>query len=277
MNRKILFYAALTYLGVLLILTGVFGDSEKASLQNIEAMLSVPSAEHWFGTDSLGRDVFRRVFSGARVSLIVGLVCATLATMIGFLYGACSGWGPSLLDRLMMRALDILMAIPNFILISVLVLSFQTFLNTELFWSGAILSLCLGISLTHWMSLARVTRGMVLEYRRQPFVEAAVALGGHSAHIMWRHILPNMLSTLLVMWALLIPSSIIYESFMSFIGLGIQPPDTSWGILVREGWRSLSSFPHLILFPSLVLFLTVWSFHVILDHFRKMNSRDLQL
>lgn len=277
MNRKILFFCALVYLLGLLMMTLFFGGSDKAYTQNVDAMLMAPSAQHWFGTDSLGRDVFSRVFLGARVSLIVGLVCASLATVMGFIYGACSGWGPVYLDRFLMRLLDIVMAIPSFILISVLVLSFQSLITTEDSFWGAMVSLCLGISLTHWMTLARVTRGMVLELKQRPFVEAAVALGGNGVHILGRHILPNMLSTLLVMWALLIPSAMIYESFMSFIGLGIQPPATSWGILVKDGWKSLSSFPHLILFPSLVLFLTVWSFHVILDFFRKTNSRELQL
>ncbi|MNT60894.1 Oligopeptide transport system permease protein OppC [compost metagenome] len=128
--------------------------------------------------------------------------------------------------------------------------------------------MCLAISATHWMTMARVTRGMVLEIKRKPFIEAAIALGANPQHIIVKHILPNMLSTLLVLMALQVPSAIIYESFMSFIGLGTQPPDTSWGILVKEGWSSLSSYPHLILFPSLVLFLTVWSFHALIDHIR---------
>jgi oligopeptide transport system permease protein len=129
----------------------------------------------------------------------------------------------------------------------------------------SLIGLCLGISATHWMNLARVTRGKVLEIKRKPFVEAAISLGGSQTHILYRHILPNMMGTLMILVAMQIPNNILYESFMSFIGLGIQPPHTSWGILVREGWKTLTSFPHLILFPSLVLFLTVWSFQIILD------------
>lgn len=277
MIRRYLFWTAVTYLVVLLGFTLFFGFFDRGNEQNVEAMLSSPNSQYLFGTDSLGRDVFARVFSGAKVSLVVGLVCASLATVLGFIYGAFSGWGPKNVDRVMMRLLDIVMSVPSFILISVLVLSFQSLLASEDSFSGAMISLCLGISLTHWMNLARVTRGMVLELRSRPYVEAAVALGGSRLHIMWKHILPNMQQTLLVMWALLIPSAIIYESFMSFVGLGIQPPAASWGILVREGWRGLSSFPHLILFPSLILFLTVWSFHVILDYYRKTDERDFQL
>ncbi|WP_413943031.1 ABC transporter permease [Bdellovibrio sp. HCB-162] len=233
--------------------------------QNVESILVGAGREHWFGTDSLGRDVFSRVLLGARISLLVGLVCSVLSFVFGFTYGALAGWFEGVTDRVLMRLCDILMALPSFILVSILCLTMQLMLPIEDLYYKALLSLCLGISATHWMSLARVTRGMVLEIKRKPYVEAALALGGTSTHIMLRHILPNMLGTLLILMAMQIPTNILYESFMSFIGLGIHPPYTSWGILVREGWKTLSSFPHLILFPSLVLFLTVWSFHILLD------------
>ncbi|WP_415062956.1 ABC transporter permease [Bdellovibrio sp.] len=234
--------------------------------QNVESILMPPGKEHWFGTDSLGRDIFTRVLLGGRISLFVGLLCSILSFLFGFTYGALAGWFEGVTDRVLMRLCDILMAIPSFILVSILCMSLQLVLPFEDVFTKALVSLCFGISATHWMSLARVTRGMVLEIRRKPFVEAAVALGGTRVHIMLRHILPNMLGTLLILMAMQIPTNILYESFMSFVGLGIHPPYTSWGILVREGWKTLSSFPHLILFPSLILFLTVWSFHIVLDH-----------
>ncbi|MBV2169713.1 MAG: ABC transporter permease [Bdellovibrio sp.] len=234
--------------------------------QNVESILMPPGKEHWFGADSLGRDIFTRVLLGGRISLSVGLLCSILSFLFGFTYGALAGWFEGVTDRVLMRLCDILMAIPSFILVSILCMSLQLVLPFEDVFTKALVSLCFGISATHWMSLARVTRGMVLEIRRKPFVEAAVALGGTRVHIMLRHILPNMLGTLLILMAMQIPTNILYESFMSFVGLGIHPPYTSWGILVREGWKTLSSFPHLILFPSLILFLTVWSFHIVLDH-----------
>lgn len=255
----------LSLLGLLILFAPLLGIGTGLE-QDVENILVSANKDHWFGTDSLGRDVFSRVVLGGRISLLVGLLCSFLSFLIGFTYGAIAGWFEGIVDRVLMRFCDILMAIPSFILVSILCMTLQIVLPIEDNFTKALLSLCVGISATHWMGLARVTRGMVLEIRRKPFVEAATALGGTRLHIMLRHILPNMFGTLLLLIAMQIPTNILYESFMSFVGLGIHPPYTSWGILVKEGWKTLSSFPHLILFPSMVLFLTVWSFHIILDH-----------
>lgn len=269
--KKFFFYFSVLFLALLFFITifysvlGFGGGLE----QNVENILVSPGKSQWFGTDSLGRDLFSRVLLGGRVSLTVGILCSLLSLAFGFCYGALAGWYEGLVDGILMRLCDILMAIPSFILVSVLCLSMQLLLPIEDTHFKALFSLCLGISSTHWMSMARVTRGMVLELKRKPFIEAAIALGGTRTHIMLRHILPNMFGTLLILVAMQIPTNILYESFMSFIGLGIHPPYTSWGILVREGWKTLSSFPHLILFPSLILFLTVWSFHIVLDSFKE--------
>ena len=261
--------SAFLILLALLLVAGPWLGFPSAYDQNVDAMLASPSAQHWFGTDSLGRDVFARVLLGGRTSLLVGVLCSLLALLFGFLYGAVAGWSEGWTDRVLMRFCDILMALPSFILVSIFCFSLQLLLPGHDAHLKALVSLCVGISATHWMGLARVTRGMVMEIKKRPFVEAAHALGGTQMHIILRHILPNMMGTLLVLVALQVPANILYESFMSFIGLGIQPPDTSWGILVREGWKTLSSFPHMVLFPSLVLFLTVWSLHIVLDRFKE--------
>lgn len=265
--KKVFLIFAVFYLAVIfiLILAFPFLGLGTGLEQNIDSILLGPSATHWFGTDTLGRDLFARVLLGGRISLLVGLLCSLLSFVFGFSFGALAGHFEGWVDRVLMRLCDILMAIPSFILVSILCLSMQLLLPFEDTFVRSLFSLVVGISATHWMGMARVTRGMVLEIKRKPFIEAAIALGGSHLHIMLRHILPNMLGTLMILMAMQIPTNILYESFMSFVGLGIQPPDTSWGILVREGWKTLSSFPHLILFPSLILFLTVWSFHILLD------------
>jgi oligopeptide transport system permease protein len=268
--KKLMLAFALTVLVVELLSVFLFSFflSTSGIEQNVEAILLPPSSSHWFGTDSLGRDLFARVLMGGRVSLVVGLVCSMLTFMMGFVYGAIAGGFEGWVDRVLMRLCDILLSIPSFILVAVLCLSVQVMLPFESSYWISFVSLCVGISATHWMSIARVTRGMVMEIKRRPFVEAAIAIGGSPSHILIRHIAPNMLSTLLVIVAMQIPTNILYESFMSFIGLGMQPPYTSWGLLVKEGWNTLSSFPHLLLYPSAVLFVTVWSFHVVIDNLK---------
>lgn len=265
--KKIFLSVAVLYLAVLFLLIVFFPLLELGSglEQNVDDILRGPTAKHWFGTDTLGRDLFARVLLGGRVSLLVGLLCSLLSFGFGFSFGALAGHFEGWVDRVLMRLCDILMAIPSFILVSILCLSLQLLLPFEEAYLRSLVSLVIGISATHWMGMARVTRGMILEIKRKAFIEAAISLGGSQMHILLRHILPNMLGTLMILTAMQIPTNILYESFMSFVGLGIQPPDTSWGILVREGWKTLSSFPHLILFPSMILFLTVWSFHIVLD------------
>lgn len=263
--KRFLSALSVIYLAALLVgIISVFflGDSWGLE-QNIESILLPPSTQHWFGTDSLGRDLFARVLIGGRISLFVGVFCALLSCSIGFFYGAIAGWFEGNVDRFLMRFCDILMALPSFVLVSILCLMSQLLLPIQDSEWRAILSLCIGISATHWMSTARITRGMVMDLRRRPFIEAAIALGGTRTHIILRHILPNMAGTLMILIAMQIPANMMYESFMSFVGLGVHPPQTSWGILVKEGWKTLSSFPHLILCPSLILFLTIWTLHLV--------------
>lgn len=267
--KKILFLFAIVFLSALLLGTFVFSwfFSTQALSQNVENILSSPSAAHWMGTDALGRDLALRLLVGGRISLAVSFLTAGLTLILGFVYGFTAGWRSGQTDRILMRINDMMMAIPSFVIVAVLCLFFQMALPFEAA-TKSVVSLVISISLTHWMVIARVTRGMVLEIRGKPFIEAAVAIGASPSQILWRHIFPNLRNTLMVLLALQIPSTILYESFMSFIGLGIQPPYASWGILIREGWKTLSSFPHLTLFPAGILFCTVWSIHIIADRYR---------
>jgi oligopeptide transport system permease protein len=180
---------------------------------------------HYFGTDELGRDLFARTVQGTQVSMMVGIVGALIAVVIGTLYGAIAGYVGGRVDGVMMRTVDVLMAIPYmFVLILMLVL-----------FGRSLFMLFIGIGLLSWLEMARVVRGQTLSLRNREFVEAAVATGVRPLRIILRHIIPNLLGVVVVMATLLVPSMILYESFISFLGLGVQEPDTSLGALISAG------------------------------------------
>ncbi|GIL16992.1 MAG: hypothetical protein BroJett040_07430 [Oligoflexia bacterium] len=229
--------------------------------------LQGPSMEHWFGTDSLGRDLFLRTFYGARISLLLGCLSSLCALLIGLCYGSFAAWKGSWYDQIMMRSLEIFQSLPQMITIGLLVL----FLGAKVKSSEGILmifKLTMAISFGSWMLFAKLSRNLTLREKALPYVEAARAMGASSRRIFFRHILPNISTSLLVMMGMQIPNFLLFESILSFIGLGIQPPQSSWGILLQEGWKTLSVYPHLILFPAAILFLTVFSLNFVFDHFR---------
>lgn len=264
--KRVLRRGAQVYLLALaaLLLLGLFWQ-QRGLEQNVSEILAGGSARHWLGTDALGRDLFHRLLQGGQISLSIALVTTFLAFLLGVGYGALAGWCEGPVDRTMMRLLDIFMSVPSFVTVSILCLGLQFILPWPDGFLKSFCTLILAISFTHWMGLARVTRGLVMETKRKPFVEAARGLGARPERIFYAHIFPNIRGRLLALAALQIPTHIMYESYMSFIGLGMQPPWTSWGLLLQEGWKTLAAFPHLMLYPSLILFLTVWSLNLVLD------------
>ena len=191
------------------------------------ATLGMPSIEtgHYFGTDDLGRDIYSRVIQGTQISLMVGIVGATIAVVVGTLYGATSGYIGGRTDQIMMRIVDILMAIPfMFVLILLLVV-----------FGRSIIMLFVGIGLLSWLDMSRIVRGQTLNLKNKEFIEAAQATGVSDYKIIIRHIVPNLLGIVAVYATLLVPGIIIAESFISFLGLGVQEPKTSWGALISEG------------------------------------------
>lgn len=222
------------------------------------AMHAAPSAEHWFGTDSLGRDLLVRTFIGGRISMMVGVMGALVAVLIGTLYGAASGFIGGRTDRVMMRILEILYAIPFMFLVIVLV----TFFGRD------IILIFVAIGAIAWLDMARIVRGQTLSLRGKEFIEAAHVCGVSQWRIITRHIVPNVLGIVAVYSTLLIPSMILTESFLSFLGLGVQEPMTSWGALLQEGAQTMEIAIWQLAFPALFMIVTLFCFNYVGDGLR---------
>ncbi|MFB3121309.1 MAG: ABC transporter permease [Candidatus Binatia bacterium] len=218
-------------------------------------ILENPSLDHWMGTDGLGRDLFTRVLYGARVSLAVGIGTTLLALVIGTIVGLISGYARPLLDNLLMRIVDIFYGLPDLLV----------FILLSLILGRNIVGLLISLGLVTWVRFARLIRGEVLQAREFVYVEGARAVGASHPRILLRHILPNIMGPIIVTLTFMIPAIILAESTLSFIGLGINDPysnwGTSWGTLAQDGWRAMRTYPHVIFFPGLAIFLTILSFN----------------
>lgn len=226
--------------------------------QNLAMGATPPSAQHWLGTDVLGRDQLTRVMYGSRISLMVGFIATTVALLIGVLWGAIAGFVGGRVDTVMMRIVDVLYALPFTIFIILL---------TVIFGSSMLL-LFLAIGAVEWLTMARIVRGQVLTIKRQEFIEAAVSMGFSPWQIIRRHLIPNVLGPVIVYTTLTIPSVILLESFLSFLGLGIQPPQSSWGSLISNGVDTMEEYPWLLLFPGITLSVTLFSLNFLGDGLR---------
>ncbi|MGK5086694.1 ABC transporter permease [Bdellovibrionota bacterium FG-2] len=233
--------------------------------QDIMARLETPSLHHWMGTDSLGRDLLSRLIYGAQMSLAVGGGTALFALVLGTAVGTFAGYKGGKIDSLLMRVVDLFYIFPALLL---------AILLTLLLGRG-FLGIFLALGMTAWVTQARLVRGQVLQAREMPYVEAARALGVPTQRIILKHILPNLWGPIIVSLSVQIPANIMAESFLSFIGLGLQPPLSSWGTLANEGFRAMHSFPHLMIFPSIVLFITMLAFNSLGDILRDhLDPRD---
>lgn len=226
--------------------------------QNLELGASAPSAQHWLGTDILGRDQLTRIMYGSRISLMVGFIATAVALTIGVLWGAIAGFVGGRTDAFMMRIVDALYALPFTIFIILLTVVF----------GSSMLLLFLAIGAVEWLTMARIVRGQVLTIKQQEFVEAAVSIGLSPWRIISRHLIPNVLGPVIVYTTLTIPSVILLESFLSFLGLGIQPPASSWGSLISNGVETMEEYSWLLFFPGLVLTITLFSLNFLGDGLR---------
>ncbi|MGL4742313.1 MAG: ABC transporter permease [Sarcina sp.] len=241
----------------------IAGDAYK--VQNIYETNMGISAKHWFGTDGLGRDIFSRIWIGGRVSLLIAFVGTLIECVVGTLYGGISGYFGGRVDSIMMRIVEVLNSIPY--LIVVILISVRL--------GNGIVPLIIALVLTGWTGIARMVRGEVMKLKNSEYVMASKALGASSFRIILKHMIPNTIGIIIVYITFDIPSYIFAEAFLSFIGLGIQPPQTSWGAMASAGQQAMMFYPTQMIFPALAIAITMLSFNLLGDGLR--NALDPKL
>lgn len=218
--------------------------------QNLALANEAPSSDHWFGTDTLGRDIYVRVVYGARISLAVGFVAAAINLVIGVVYGSIAGYMGGKVDRLMMGLVDILYGIPLLLYVILLMVVL----------SPGLTSIFLALGIAYWLTMARIVRSQIMALKNEEYVLAARAMGVSKWSILFRHMLPNCLGPIVITMTLAIPEAIFTEAFLSFIGLGVSAPMASWGVLAAEGINSMRSYPFQLIAPALAIGITMLGF-----------------
>lgn len=226
--------------------------------QNLDLGAAPPSGAHWLGTDVLGRDLLTRVMYGGRISLLVGFLATAVSIVIGVFWGAISGFSGERVDSFMMRTVDILYALPFIIFVILLMVVF----------GRNLLLLFLAIGAVEWLTMARIVRGQAVNLKQQEFIEAATAIGLSKWRILTAHIIPNTLGPVIVYATLTVPNVMLLEAFLSFLGLGIQPPESSWGLLISYGAETMEEYPRLLIIPGLMLSVTLFSLNFLGDGLR---------
>ncbi len=246
---------------LLLTLASLLGPlllTQSYETQDLQLGAIPPSAQHWLGTDTLGRDLLVRLLYGGRVSIAVGLCATAVALTIGVLYGTVAGFVGGKVDAVMMRIVDIIFALPFTVFVILLMV----------FFGRQFVLLFAAIGAVQWLTMARIVRGQVRSLREMEFIEAAEALGLSTPRIIFRHMIPNALGPIIVYATLTVPSVMLLEAFLSFLGLGVQPPMSSWGVMIKEGAENMEEFTWMLLFPGAALALTLFSLNFLGDGLR---------
>lgn len=257
-NRMAIFGLVMTLLLAGVSVVGPWLSPYGYEEQNLALGATPPGAGHWLGTDPLGRDLLTRMLYGGRISLSVGLLATAVSLCIGVLYGAIAGYVGGRLDALMMRVVELIYAIPFTVFVILLMVLF----------GRQFILLFVAIGAVEWLTMARIVRAQVMAVKRQEFIEAAHALGLRRRRILVRHLIPNALGPILVYATLTVPMVMLLEAFLSFLGLGVPPPMSSWGVLIKEGAETMREYPWLLLFPGGAFALTLFSLNFLGDGLR---------
>ncbi|MFC3419531.1 ABC transporter permease [Salinicoccus hispanicus] len=244
----------------IIILGAIFGPmiSEFTYRQQNGDYNTSPNGTYWFGTDDLGRDIFTRVWVGARISIFIGFAAAIIDLIVGVAWGSIAGLKGGRTDEIMMRIADILTAIPYLLVVIILLVVMQP----------GLIPMIIALSLTGWVNMARITRSEILKLKNQEYVLAARTLGAKNMHLIRKHLLPNALGAILVTMTLTIPNAIFTEAFLSYLGLGVPAPLASWGTMANDGYPALTNAPWRLFFPALLISLTIFAFNAIGDGLR---------
>ena len=254
-NKLALLGLVLLVLVVVLLFAGPTISGQDYQFIDASQKNQLPSAEHWFGTDDMGRDLFTRVCVGGRISIYIGLCCTLVMFVIGALVGAIAGLKGGIVDDLIMRVCEFIGNLPYLIIVVIL----------SMVMGRSLFSLVFAMSLTAWVGTARMVRGQILQIKGMDYVQASRALGADTGRIIIKHLLPNTLGIIMVDITMSVPGFIFSEAFLSYIGLGVRPPETSWGALASAGQQNLMFYPYQLFFPCLLIVLTMLSFHLIGD------------
>lgn len=258
-NRMAVVATVIFGLIILLCLIGplLFGQ-HSGETNNLENAFQKPSGSHWFGTDDLGRDVFVRTLEGGRISLAVGFLATAVSLVIGVVYGSFAGYVGGRTDAFLMRIVDILYSLPFTIFVILLMVMF----------GRNFILLFVAIGFVEWLTMARIVRAQIMALKDTEFVEAARALGYGNMRIIFGHLLPNILGPVIIYASLTVPAVMLLEAVLSFLGLGVQPPMSSWGLLIKDGAEKIDVYPWLLIFPALFFSATLFSLNFIGDGLR---------